>query len=143
MHPVASLQKPLAVAQLLHQDICIQHQRFQDETVECAPAQLVYLISLVFYQLLQSINNVEITIFVEVAEVTSFQPAVWSDRCCSCFRITHIAFHDDWASDPELAAPPRPQHLAGGRVDDLRLHARRKPPHRSVRRRLLRPSHGG
>jgi hypothetical protein len=58
----------------------------------------------------------------------------WSSNHCIVREVVALlAFHDDWSSDPELAALPWPKHLAGGGIDDLRLQVRCQLPDRTVR----------
>lgn len=62
---------------------------------------------LVFDQLLLSVYDVIVPVFVSSRDITSLKPPICSDRVCSGGRIVEVPLHHRRPTDPEFAGLPR------------------------------------
>ncbi len=77
-------------------------------------------------QLLQPIDDREITVGVDHADITRAQPAVRVERACSCFRVVEVALHYLRTPHPHLAALADVDVAARLGVHDPTLGARQQ-----------------
>lgn len=61
-----------------------------------------HLVTVVFDQFLQPINNVQVTLLVDHADVARMNESVLVDRLVCCFLIVQVAEHNIWAANANL-----------------------------------------
>ena len=61
---------------------------------------------LVFDQLLLSVYDVKVPVFVSGRDITSLKPPICSDRICSGGQIVEVPLHHRRSPDPEFARLP-------------------------------------
>mmetsp|Transcript_1260 Transcript_1260/g.3092 ORF Transcript_1260/g.3092 Transcript_1260/m.3092 type:complete len:251 (-) Transcript_1260:918-1670(-) len=72
-------------------------------------------------ELLETISDVDVAIFVNLSNVTSVEPSIFSEGSASLLNIVEIALHDLRTTDAELALLANTKGLARGYVDNLSL----------------------
>src|SRR6185369_59957 len=84
-----------------------------------------YLKTFIFDQLLRTIDDEEVSIFICVSDVACVQPTVGVDRSRGCFRVVQVTHHNLRPAHTDLTFLIWTKWLAGFEVDDLTLSIRR------------------
>src|SRR6185295_1399239 len=90
-----------------------------------------HLKTFVFDQLLRTIDDEEVSVFICVSDVACVQPSVCVDRLRGCVRIVQVAHHDLRPSYTDLAFLVWTKWLASFEVDDLALGIRSRNSNRA------------
>ena len=77
--------------------------------------------ALVFDELLQAIDHVQIPVGIGPADVTGMEPPVRVDHRLRCLRIVQVTLHDLRSAYPYLAEVAGRRILAARQVDDPEL----------------------
>src|SRR5215213_1418097 len=85
-----------------------------------------HLKSLVLDQLLRSIDDEEVSILIEVSDVTRVKPAFDVDCLRGRFRVVQVACHDLRSAHAYFASFSRPKLLTVFEIDDLAFGIRRR-----------------
>ena len=89
-----------------------------------------HLHSLVLDQLLEPIDDVQVLVLVDEANVTAVQPALSVDGMGGGLRIVEVAFHDLRSAVPDLALLGATELSTIDRVDDAGLGIGDQAPRR-------------
>src|SRR6185369_7527887 len=84
-----------------------------------------HLETLVLDQLLRTIDDEEVPVFVYVTDVASVQPTFPIDGPSGRFRFVQVSFHDLWTTHTDLALLSRTERLTTFEIDNLALRIRR------------------
>ena len=77
--------------------------------------------ALVLDELLEPVDDVEVAVGVDVADVAGVQPTVIVDRGLRGGVVVQVALHHLWASNPHLAVLVDTERRPGDRIDDVDL----------------------
>lgn len=81
-----------------------------------------YLIPLIFYQLLQSIHNIKISIFIIISQIARMEPSIFVNCFAGFFNIHHVFLHEEWAPETELTCAIGAYHFSSFHINNLLAH---------------------